>query len=127
MKKYFMLIIGILLIGILAGCQNLVHKDFVMINHAKGGKITVNDPTGTNTPLPQVIFGQFTSMIVTAIIGSVIDCEFTTYQFWSEKKSFEVKIKIDATKSPIEVLRVHTDYKEPEPVEVYSKEKIKIE
>ena len=108
MKRFYFYLLALMFV--LSGCKNLVHKEFQLVSHVKGGRITITDPAGSNTPLPQVMFGQFTNILTSVPIGGKLESTTTTYQFWSGEKSIEHTIKIDATGIPIQVLSVHENF-----------------
>jgi len=121
MKK---LLFPIVLALLFCGCQNLMHKEVQVVNHGKGGRIIINDPK-SESMMPEIVFGQWTSIITTVPLGGKLKSSITTYQWWTGSKSIESTLEIDATQIPVDVLRIHTDYTAKEPVEVYSKEKVK--
>ena len=118
-------IISLLLVVLVSGCSTIVHKEYQSIVSVKGGKITATVDPKTETLSPEIILGEILHILTTVPIGGKLVSKIITYNFFTGEKSVEYELNVDATQVPIEVLRVHTDYKEPEPVEVYAKEKIK--
>lgn len=104
-----MILLGCLLL--FCSCQSLSKKQVRIVNDGKGGKITTIDPLGSGTPVPQVVCGQFTSIINTVPPGTIMHGKTTTYQFWSAYKSVEDEIWIDTTKDPVDVRYKRTFFK----------------
>lgn len=59
MKKLFSFIVPVLLLAavFLTGCNSVASKSWVMSNSADAFKVTVSDPCGSGTPLPQIVAG----------------------------------------------------------------------
>jgi len=77
------------------GCQNLKKKTFRVVSHTDGEVIaTAVDPT-TMTLLPKIYFGSsYTSITTIPENIDELDCEVTTYSFWTGKKMVTEKLRI---------------------------------
>ena len=80
---------------VLTSCQNLKKKTFRVVSHTDGEVIaTAVDPT-TMTLLPKIYFGSsYTSITTIPENIKELDCEVTTYSFWTGKKMVTEKLRI---------------------------------
>ena len=95
MRYTLITVLAVALVVIVTGCQNLKKKTFRVVSHTDGEVIaTAVDPT-TMTLLPKIYFGSsYTSITTIPENIKELDCEVSTYSFWTGRKMVTEKLRI---------------------------------
>ena len=95
---------------LLTSCSNIQHKTFRVSSSATGGKISLADPAGTGSPVPEIILGAFTQSVTTVPPNTNIQYESTSYELFSGHPLYTEKMKITSAGGNLKITDSKIEY-----------------